>query len=166
MKPAQRHELGGRVFTVIGESTIEHDFHFMGLVKAAGLDRPTLRIDESPGDFAVRILGELLGSGHACEMLGCLLIPEGIRSEDWTPKIAAETATFIGRLADPSEKQKVRALVLSLLIDFFERGLASWRASRMFSGQTEEAPLTPDAGLPGATSSESSPATTSTEQRG
>lgn len=127
------HLLGGRRFSVIGESTVEHDLTFMGLLRKAGLDMPTLREGELPKDFATRLLGDLLGSGKACELLGCLLIPEGVESEDWTPELGQETAEHIGHLTSAADKQKVNQLILSALVDFFESGLASLAATRASS---------------------------------
>jgi len=129
-----KHTLGGRTFEVIGESTVEHDFTFMGIARKVGLDRPALLDNESVEEFAVRLLGDLLASGLALDLLGCLLIPEGIRSEDWTPEIGQETANFLGRLSSPAEKDKVRSLTLAALVDFFESGLAFSIASETSSG--------------------------------
>jgi len=119
------HTLGGHTFEVIGESTVEHDLRFMGLVRLAGLDLPSMKEGETPAEFALRLLGEILASGHALSMLGCLLVPEGTASEDWTPDLERETAGFLGRLVQAEDKEKVNRLVISLLVDFFESGLGS-----------------------------------------
>lgn len=121
-----KHVLGGRAFRSIGESTIQHDYTFMGMVREAGLDRPTLEPGETPQDFAARLLGEILSSGRAFDLLGVLLIPEGMEDTDWTPELGEETAAHLAHLTEPDDKAKVNGLVLSTLIDFFQTGLASY----------------------------------------
>ena len=162
---AAKHQLGGRGFDPIGESTVEHDLHFLGLIRRAGLDDLKLEPGEVPAEFAMRILGSLLQSGSACDMLGCLLIPEGATSEAWTPQMAEETTRHIAGLTDPGDKQKVHALVVSVLIDFFESGLASWVNSESSLAQPALTPQSEPVGSPGARSSASSRGTTSTKLR-
>jgi hypothetical protein len=128
-KPGAPLVMGGRTFRPIGESTVEHDFRFMALLRDLGLDDPHRLSSETPAQFAVRLLNDLMASGRALEALGYLLIPEGVESEDWTVAVGQETAAFLGQLSKPGDKAQVRALTLSFLIDFFERGLGSWALS-------------------------------------
>jgi hypothetical protein len=77
--------------------------------------------------------------------LGGLLITEGVASEDWTPELAVQTAETFKKLTSPEDKERVRDQVLSLLIGFFETGLACLTTSRSFS---------PGPGRPGSGSGE------------
>lgn len=129
----ERYLLGGRCFVPVTHSTVEHDFTFMGLVHEAGLDT----LEPAPGEaypaFAERLLKHAVTSKKTMPMLGCLLIPEGMRQEDWTPALCDETAQFIGRLTSDEDKSKVHQLVLSLLIDFFRTGLIYYASSQTSS---------------------------------
>lgn len=136
----EQHVLGGQAFTVIGESTIEHDYTFFGICQAAGISSPKLEPGETPGDFAVRLLGDILGSGRALDLLGCILIPEGTSSEEWTKELCQETASFLGGLTSAADKKAINNLTLSALIDFFESGLASSIAS-LRSSMSESDPI-------------------------
>lgn len=129
----EKHVLGGRTFLSITESTIEHDLYFHGLAGQAGL-RFEKQEEESVEEFASRILAETIQSGQALELLGCLIVPEEIGVDGWTPEEARRTAAFIGQVRVGEDKARVRALILSLLIGFFGCGLASIVTSPRSSG--------------------------------
>ena len=128
-KPGAPFILGGRSFRSIGESTIEHDYLFIRLVRDLGLDDPHLTGDETPEQFAMRLLTDIIASGRALDALGFLLIPSEAKSEEWTPELGQETAVFLGGLVNPDDKAMVRGLTLGLLSDFFAQGLGSWTLS-------------------------------------
>jgi hypothetical protein len=131
----ERHVLGGRTFLSVTESTVEHDLYFHGIAGRAGL-RFEKHEEESVEAFSARILAETIQSGKALELLGCLLVPEEIGVEGWTPEEARRTAAFIGQLRGEEDKARVRALILSLIIGFFGCGLASvWTSPRSSSGR-------------------------------
>lgn len=135
---AEKHVLGGRTFLSVTESTVEHDLYFHGIAGRAGL-RFEKRDDEGADEFAARILEETVQSGKALDLLGCLLVPEEVGAEGWTPEEARKTAAFIGQLRGEEDKARVRALILSLLIGFFGCGLASIRTSpRSSSGRPDK----------------------------
>ena len=73
-------------------------------------------------------------SGRIFKVLGGLFLPEGISSLDWTPQVAEETASFLKKISDPQDKLEIQRQVISLLIDFFQSGLASLTISRNSSG--------------------------------
>jgi hypothetical protein len=129
----EKIELGGLVYVPVKNSTIEHDFYLMGQIRAVGLDEVHVRPDERPEDFALRLLRDVINSGRVFLLLGGLLISEGTASEDWTPELAEKTAQTLKKLTAPDDKEKVREQVLSLLIGFFETGLACLTTSRSFS---------------------------------
>lgn len=131
------HLLGGREFVAIGESTVEHDLRTMGLLRQCGLDQVAIGEGEAVGDYALRLLTGVLANGKTLELLGCLLIPVGVRPEQWTPAIAQETTAYIAQLTDPQDKRKVEALILSVLVDFFELGLSSSSLSPISWGQPD-----------------------------
>jgi hypothetical protein len=134
-KPGAPLVLGGRTFRPIGESTVEHDYLFIGLVRELGLDDPRLLPSETPEQFAMRLLTDVIASGRALDALGYLLTPVDVESEEWTPEIGSETVEFIGKLVDPADKALIRGLTLGFLSDFFERGLGSWALSTASSGE-------------------------------
>ena len=134
-RAVERHVLGGRMFLSVTESTVEHDLYFHTITGRAGL-RFEKHEDETAEDFARRVLEETIQSGEALELLGCLIVPEEVGVEGWTPEEARRTAAFIGQLREKEDKTRVRALILSLLISFFGCGLASiWTSPKSSSGR-------------------------------
>ena len=160
--------LGGRTFVHLGESTAQHDDWFMGRVREAGLDRVLLEIGEDPDQFARRILYQASGSGKVFEMIGALIVPEGMADASWTPEVALDTARFVGQLCDPEDKQRINNLTVTLLIGFFLGGLTSLETSKTSSTDAEPAPgnSTTSATDAGDPSSASSPGTTTSEPPG
>ena len=130
----EKIKIGGRTFVPVKNSTIEHDFWLMAHIRGAGLDRIAIEEGEAPDDFAMRLLGEVINSGRIFPILGGLFLPEKISSLDWTPEIADETASFLKKISDPQDKLEIQRQVISLLISFFQSGLASLRNSRKSSG--------------------------------
>lgn len=137
----EKHILGGRTFLTIRESTVEQDFRFLALVKRARIDEITMAPGEAPEGFARRLLEATIQSGTILDLLACLLVPEEAAPRDrdpgeaWTREMGEETARFLGRLRDPSDKARIRSLVLSLLLSFFESGIVSLWTSTMSSGE-------------------------------
>lgn len=143
-------QLAGRKFRTIGNSTLEHDVWVMGRLRQAGLDSLTLDAGEKPEDYAHRLLSQLLTSERALEIVGALIVPAELPSLKWTPRVARDTAVFLGRLADPRDKLEVQRLLLAVLVPFLESGLACLRRSPAASG-----PSRPDAaGSAGGTATE------------
>lgn len=132
---SERIELGGRIFTPVKNSTIEHDFWLMGHIRAAGLDQVRVEEGENPDEFVMRLLREAINSGRVFLLLGGLMIQEGTPPDKWTPVLAKETAEFLKKLTAPEDKARIQQQVVSMLIGFFETGLASLRTSRRFSGK-------------------------------
>ncbi len=175
-EPPDKHVLGGRTFLTIRESTVEQDFRFLALVKRARIDEVTLQPGESPEVFARRLLEATVEGGAILDLLGCLLVPEESAPRDrdpgevWTREMGEETSRFLGSLRDPSDKAKIRGLVLSLLISFFESGIVSLWTSTTSSGEAipnaTKAELSPGDTDPGPSSSWSSPTATTIEPSG
>jgi hypothetical protein len=172
----EKHVLGGRNFLTVRESTVEQDFRFLALVKRARIDEITLAPGEHPEAFARRLLEATVESGSILDLLGCLLVPEEAAPRDrdpgeaWTREMGEETARFLGRLREPEDKARVRSLVLSLLVSFFESGIVSLWTSKTSSTEaiphTTPPPPSPDATDPGPSSYWSSPTATTIEPSG
>lgn len=130
---AQTFTLGGRVFRAVVEHTVAHDVYFMGRVRLARLDSLDLEDGEPPEAYAHRLLGSLMASDKALEIIGALIVPEKLSDLDWSPEVAAETAAHVGRIHDPTEKAAVQTVLLSVLIPFLQRGLGSLMTTRASS---------------------------------
>lgn len=172
----EKHVLGGRTFLTVRESTVEQDFRFLALVNRARIDEITIQPRESAEAFARRLLEATVESGAILDLLGCLLVPEESAPRDrdpgeaWTREMGDETARFLGSLRAPADKAKIRSLVLSLLISFFESGIVSLWTTTTSSGEaipdTTPIPPNPDATDPGPHSSWNSPMATTIEPSG
>lgn len=127
------YRLGGRDYVPVTQSTLEHDLHYLKLRTRAGFDHLEKIETESWDDYAVRLLDRVVATGQILPLLGCLLIPAGTDPMSWTPELGRETAERLGRIGRPGEKDVVRALALSLLLDFFEHAPASLPGSRTSS---------------------------------
>ena len=169
---SEKHILGGRTFLPVLESTVEQDFRFLRLIGQARIDEVVMQPGESPEAFARRLLEATIESGVILDLLGCLLVPEDLASGDrdpgevWTSELGHETARFLGGLRDAEDKARVRSLVLSLLVSFFESGIVSLWTSPTSSSEaipsTRKGPA-PSAGTgPGPVSSGSLPQATTT----
>jgi hypothetical protein len=130
----EKIKIGGRTFVQVTNSTIEHDFWLMAHIRGAGLDRIAIGENEPPEDFAVRLLNDVISSGRVFPILGGLFLPEKISSLDWTPEVAEETAAYLKKVSDPDDKALIQQQVISLLLSFFQSGLASLTISRRSSG--------------------------------
>lgn len=144
--------LGGRRFRPVAQGSVEHDVWLMGRVRLSGLPEIPRAENETPEDWASRLLAAVLASGALLELLGGLLVPEATPDEAWSPTLARETAAFIGALREPEDKLVVQSLALSVLLPFLQSELASSRRSDASSPR-----------VPGDASSDttSGPATTS-----
>ena len=154
-------ELGKRKFRTIENSTVEHDFTAIQLLGKAGLDAAAKREDESYDDFAVRLMSQIISSGHAFDLVSAFIIPEELADHDWTPKIGVDTAAFIRKLSAQEDKVQIRQLVVTLLAGFSQAGMLSFAASTDASPAAAPRPAveatTSTGSLPGAISSERSP---------
>ncbi len=145
-----RHKLGGRSFLTVQDATVEQDFLFLELIQKCHIDRIVQSEGEDAAEFSERILGALVGDGAVLKLLGCLLVPaaaptrrRGFRRDTtiaWTPEIGEETARFLGGLKTPEDKAKIRALVLTLLVHFFENEIVSLWTTKTSSDGALPAP--------------------------
>lgn len=182
---ALKHTLGGRSFLTVQETTVEQDLIFLELVKRAGIDEITIDPSEEIAVFSGRLLGALVKNRAVLELLGCLLMPAELiprrgmfrrRHEPeaiWTPELGTKTAKFLGSLRAKEDKAKIRSLVLSLLLDFFESGIVSLWSTQTSSSEAVPLPTEEghssrqaDATELGQPSSSSSPMETTTPPSG
>lgn len=145
MAPARNGEieLGGRAFRAVARSTIRHDHWLMARMRRAGFGELAKLPDEGARVYAERLMAHLLLTDGALELYGGLLVPAELTDRQWTPEVAAETATFIGGLDSPEDHAQVRTLLLMLLIPFFERELDSSAGIEPSSGPEHPAPDDP-----------------------
>jgi hypothetical protein len=62
----------------------------------------------------------------------------------WTPELGEETAKFLGSLHTGEDKAKIRSLVLTLVLDFFESGIISSWTTETSSSEAIPIPETED----------------------
>lgn len=128
---SERHLLGGEPFLGLDEGTVEHDLHFMRLVQRAGISEVTMTAEESAGDYARRLFEQLVNSGAMLPLLSCLIVPEAavgagqVPGDVWTPALAEETEAFLRGLRAPEDKAAIKAMILALLVSFFQSGIVS-----------------------------------------
>jgi hypothetical protein len=131
--------IGGRRFLELLDGTWEHDLHYMALYAESGLNNVEIRQGESPDDFSMRLLDELLKSRKGPEMLGTLLVPEERASEDWSVAMAQQSADFFRTVRGSENKEILNRLLARLFLDFFERGMVSFWTSRSSSTGNQDA---------------------------
>lgn len=134
-------QLGGRAYRAVAVSTLERDVFVMGRARTAGLDSITKLAEETPEEYAVRVLEALLKLEGVLELVGALIIPAEMPDDQWTPSVAHDTARLVGRITNDEQKGHVKQALLGLLVPFLESGLGRWTATSPSSAQqNEEAP--------------------------
>lgn len=125
----ERMEFDGRVLEVVDPfaGTIEHELYTEGVLSRHGLDKVEIEKGETSDAFARRLLEEVIRDGRIFPVLACFMTFEG---QSWSPKGAPEVEAFLRDVRAPEGKALIRASVVSLLIGFFSRGLASLVISR------------------------------------
>ena len=129
--------LGGKVFTPVkaGNSTVLFDYWAMNLIQSTGIDLIKQLPGEAPEDFMVRLHAQgVKYYSQMLEMIAGMMLPQGIDSIAWTPKIAEENLAFIATLQDKADKQKITEQFQALLLGFFQKGLSSLKISPKSSG--------------------------------
>jgi hypothetical protein len=117
---------------------LEHDHWIAGLTRQAGAEGWRLRPGEGHEEFGARILGDLMASGKAFPILGGLLMP--VACERWTREIGMATAEHLKTISDPEEKKAANSELLTVVMEFFVAGLASWMSSGSSSTEVTGGP--------------------------
>ncbi len=136
-------ELDGRRFVPYFKTSMAHGDWFIPLAMAAGVDKVEIIPDEPVEAYAERMLRAVWPSGKLLDLLGGLLLPEGLDPREWTPAVAADIAKHLRQLVEPDDKEKAHRLLGDMLAGFFRSGSASLKTSPTSS------PLTPPAGAEG-----------------
>jgi hypothetical protein len=156
--------LGGRLFTIVEGTSVEHDEFMEARLHPAGLHNVTMEIGEDPESFWRRMMMRSAETGVRRELLGGLIMPAD--AEKWTPQIAIETAAFLGQLTDEDDKRRYRIVLVTTLFRFFEGGISSLFAyassleKDLVAGPETTETDNADRGGDGQSSSEPSPGTT------
>ena len=128
--------IGGRRWREVVSNTIEHDFWVLQQTQEAGIGLYTKK-GEDPGEFAARLLREVIASGKAFLLVGAFLIPAELTDQDWSPALAQQTGEFMRKLEGADDKQIIQGAIISLLLGFFEAGLRSSNNSPIVSSPLE-----------------------------
>lgn len=131
------YRIAGRLFRAVERSTLAHDFYVMKQIRRAGLDQCAPRPSESAQDYALRLLYAVVESGVPFELLGGLLVPEGVPDEQWSEEHAEATAAVLRQVTDAADKAEVQKLMIGLLTDFFREGLRFWNPSATASSPAQ-----------------------------
>lgn len=115
----------GRKYKHIGVSTLRRDIFTEGQLLRAGVSRMELLPEETPDEFAQRVLRTAYTNGDVLLLMGCLLIPAESDPLKWTEDLARETADFLGAVVADEDKLTVRAQVVSAIQGFIEAGLVA-----------------------------------------
>jgi len=122
--------IGGILYRKLRESTLEQDAAILKILDEQDLRVLQMADGEKAEAFALRIITDLILSGKAFPILGCFLVPDGVK---WTQEVAKETAERLREITDPEDKNKIRNALVPFLHDFFCAGLISVVISRRFS---------------------------------
>ncbi|MFU8858456.1 MAG: hypothetical protein ACNA8S_15805 [Deferrisomatales bacterium] len=93
-------------------------------IRHADLDNVRVMPGETPEAYAERLFRRVTVSGGALELMGALLLPEGLSPKDWSPAVAAATAAALGRIRTPEDKVLFDGMLLSIVAGFHQAGMA------------------------------------------
>ena len=118
-------KLGGRQWKVVdyAKRSLIHDHYIMRLMRQTGADKVAPMNGEGNAEYLIRLQTALIDSGHAHDLLAGYLLPIGKTEEDWTPKLAAQTALFIGKLNTEEDRDTANGMLMEVVFGFFRRGL-------------------------------------------
>ena len=117
--------LGGREYRPLLLSNIAHDCWTMSQIRSAGLDQVSMGLDETPEDFARRLVGLIVQTKRIFLLLGGLLIPNDMKDLQWTEELAEQTAAHLQTVTDLEEKKLLMSEIAGLVASFFGDGLTS-----------------------------------------
>lgn len=163
-------KIDGALYHTIERSTLANDFYVMQQLRRAGIADCTPRGGETANDYALRLLYSIIDAGAPFELLGGLLLPEGIPDEKWTVEQAETTAAVLRQVTDPADKAEIQKILIAVMTDFFCAGLRYLKPSPDASAQAPEKEASTSSvadfsqtSASGGTSSANSPITRSTD---
>lgn len=121
--------IDGMNYHPIKTTTLQNDYFVMAQLNKSGIANITPNPGESSQDYAMRLVAALVANGVPLLLLGGLILPEGIPDKDWTPEQAETTAALLGQVTAQQDKDRVQALIISVVSDFFRQGLRYLNAS-------------------------------------
>lgn len=139
----QPFEIGGAKYFPNRAWSMACELWMMRELRRAGLDQFERVEGETPEALIGRITLKGIESGAVLLLLGGFLLPEGARSEDWTPAMAEVTAAALGRVVAKDDKTIVSAAFATMLIFFFQSGLVSLKTSPSSSNAPPPPPAAP-----------------------
>ena len=126
---SERIVLGGRAYVTAQDITIGQEIRVRGLLSASGLDDLPMHEHESAEDYVRRLLDHLTGSPQVLELMGTLILPDGMKPGEWTPDVARETAAHISKLTSLEDRVHFQTMVSAAFLGFLESGLISLERS-------------------------------------
>jgi hypothetical protein len=139
MQDPEIYTFEGLRYRAIKCTTLQNDYYVMRQLKLSGLHNITPNKSESAEDFAMRLMGAVIENGIPLQLLGGLIIPEEKKDKDWCPEMAEATAQWLGNLTDVKDKEKVQAIIIAVITDFFQQGLRFLNVSQ--NALTKEATM-------------------------
>ena len=142
--------LGGLRYRAIKNTTLQNDYYVMQQLQRSGIANITPNQGENAEAYAMRLLGAIVENGIPLKLLGGLIIPEEIKDAEWTPAQADTTAALLAQLTDKADKNRVQALIIEVVTDFFKEGL---RLLKPFPGASQAAEVEAQPTEPGSEAS-------------
>ena len=115
--------LGGLPYRAIKNTTLQNDYYVMQQLQRSGIANITPDQGETAEAYAMRLMAAIVENGIPLKLLGGLIIPEEISDSGWTPEQAETTASLLAQLTDKADKNRVQALIIEVVKDFFREGL-------------------------------------------
>lgn len=125
--------IGGRSWRAVKQTTFEHDIALSTIVRRSGITMPDASVTAE--EFEARAFFRLMETGEIFNLLGAVAIPAKLADLDWTEKIGAESAQFFRTINDQQEKEKLQAVLVTLVLNFFAPVLVSLRRLQSVSSQ-------------------------------
>ena len=129
---------GAGVFRLMTASTIERDIVLTNALRSSGVEQAMVNALSAGREPDSEIFAAVTSSGKLFDILGALLIPDGMEQLEWTAKIGQETADKLRRLTADQAKQLVIHSIVALVKACFLKGLSSLATSQNSSLDLEK----------------------------
>lgn len=118
-------KIQGRTFKKAITTTIDQDAYVMKRMREFGLVEMAASFDPKTDDlneFSQNLLMEAFETGKLYEILGGVLVEEGVK---WSRKIAAESAAIFENITELEDKEQLFSSIAAVLLDFLVAA-ATW----------------------------------------